>query len=120
MTVYRDSADWLRNGVQSGHMVSDNLDELHEIAAKLGLASRYWQPLCLTPHWQLPERLQAEAAALGVIYLERAEFTRMVGRINAELDAQRRRKPDRKPELSARQQQSRKPRDDAPAQQSLL
>lgn len=91
--IYRDSADWLRNGVQSGHMVSEDLDALHAMAKQLELAPRYWQGDCLTPHYQLPERLQAQADALGVVHLDRQSFEQMVERINHRLSQKQR--PDR-------------------------
>lgn len=120
MTAYRDSADWLRNGVQSGHLISDDLEELHALAEKLGLAERYWMGDCLTPHYQLPERLQSEADALGVIYLERAAFTARVRQVNARLEARTRgegRSPSsnrRKPEAPLRHATT------TPLQQELL
>jgi len=82
MTAYRDDADWLRNGVRSGHLVADTIDELHSLARQLELADRYFQRDAMTPHYQLPVGLQSAADALGVVHLARPAFHQMVGRIN--------------------------------------
>lgn len=81
MAAYRDSADWLRSGVRSGHLVCDTRGELLALAKQLELPDRYFQPYAMLPHYQLPVAYQEAADALGVIFLEREAFTRMVGRI---------------------------------------
>lgn len=117
--IYRDSADWLRNGVQSGHLVSDDLDALHAIARKLDLHDRFWQGHCLTPHYQLPQHLQAEADRLGVIYLDRAAFTEMVARIGHRLTLKQH--PGRTPLRPGKRGQGRPPPPaSAPEQPRLL
>lgn len=117
--IYRDSADWLRNGVQSGHMVSDDLDALHAMARKLDLHDRFWQGHCLTPHYQLPDYLQPEADRLGVIYLDRATFIEMVARIGHRLTLKQR--PGRTPIRTDRRGQGRPPASpSAPEQARLL
>lgn len=81
MAAYRDSADWLRNGVRSGHLIADSKEELQALVQQLELSPRFNFPHAMLPHYQLPVAYQEAADALGVIPLEREAFTRMAGRV---------------------------------------
>jgi hypothetical protein len=81
MACYRDSADWLRSGERSGHLVADSPAELTAMAAALELPDRLYHPHTVVTHYQLPVGYHERADALGVIFLERAAFTRQLDRV---------------------------------------
>lgn len=93
MAAYRDSAAWGTPEEPRGHLIADSLDELHAVAAQLGLTNKHFMAGCLTPHYQLPERLQADANVIGVIFLNQPAFMRKVGQVSDALSAADRRSP---------------------------
>jgi len=126
MAAYRDSADWLRNGIRSGHLICDSRAELLALAAQLELPERFFQSYAMLPHYQLPVAYQEAADALGVTCLERAAYTRMVGRVSERWDAAergQRKPPSPSPRPARTEPPPRKSADAetrAPEQQSLL
>lgn len=57
----------------SCHLFSDNLDELHAFARRIGLRREWFQQVNRLPHYDLNESRREKAVACGVIELSRRE-----------------------------------------------
>lgn len=71
MSVYVDDAVVLWRGQRWAHMMADSLDELHAMAAKLGLPRRAFQNKTSGAHYDLTATLRSEAIALGAVPISR-------------------------------------------------
>lgn len=78
MTVYVDDLaeyGWVLRGrqVPSCHLFTDtaDLEELHAIAAKIGMQRRWFQDKRSAPHYDLTPSRRAAAVALGVVAVDR-------------------------------------------------
>lgn len=62
------------------HMVADSLDELHEMAAQVGMRLEWFQdaPKASHPHYDLNEQRRALALELGAVYLPSRVLARAV------------------------------------------
>lgn len=89
MAIYVDTPRWNRDHGPSGHMVGDSMEELHEIARKLDLPTKYFLPFAVIPHYQLPASERAAAIAHGAVALERTAFMREAERIRRSLRCNR-------------------------------
>ncbi len=74
--VYVDKA---RNGFRRMvmcHMIGDTVEELHAMAARIGLKREWFQspPLASVPHYDVALGRRREALKLGAIELDRREF----------------------------------------------
>ncbi len=67
MTVYVDTARHPFRGYVMCHMVADSLEELHDMAAQIGMERRWFQapPKASHPHYDIPEHKRARAISLG-------------------------------------------------------
>lgn len=81
MSVYVDSLvgwGWKMRGqyVKSCHMIADSLDELHAMAAAIGMKRAWFQgpPKSRMPHYDLTASRRAAAVAMGAIECSRREF----------------------------------------------
>jgi uncharacterized protein DUF4031 len=87
MAVYLD--DW-RQSARLGsvddrwsHLVADDEDELHEFATRLGMRREWYQHKRARPHqghYDVPERIRAEALALGATPVSWRDLGRMLRR----------------------------------------
>ena len=59
------------------HMLADTLDELHAMAARLGLRRSWFQPKS-TPHYDLSKTKRALAIQLGAIEIEREKTVELI------------------------------------------
>ncbi len=71
MTVYVDDPIWPFRGMVMCHMVADSLDELHEMAERIGMKREWFQdlPKASHPHYDLNEERRAHALELGAVYV---------------------------------------------------
>ena len=91
MTVYLD--DW-RQRARLGpvddrwsHLVADSDDELHAFAARLGMRRAWFQSDPRRPHrahYDVPDRLRAEALALGAVAVTWRQVGAMIRRRRAD------------------------------------
>lgn len=73
MTVLIDAPLWPAHGTLWSHLVSDlSLDELHDFAARAGVARRAFD----LDHYDVPEGRFAELVSLGAVPTERREIVR--------------------------------------------
>jgi len=71
MSVYVDDAITLWRGRRWAHMMADTLEELHAMAARLGLPRRAFQDKRSGAHYDLTEELRTEALRLGAVAISR-------------------------------------------------
>ena len=71
MTVYVDDAISLWRGQRWAHLMADGLDELHAMAAQLGLPRRAFQDRPSGAHYDVTVEMRARALALGVSPISR-------------------------------------------------
>jgi len=84
LTVYVD--DWRQRATirtredRWSHLVADDADELHAMAARLGIPRRGYQRHRRSPalnHYDLPERLRLQAIELGAVAITWRELGRL-------------------------------------------
>jgi hypothetical protein len=63
-----------KNG--SCHLTSDNLDELHEFARRLGLKRAWFQERSSAPHYDLSPAKREQALKLGAVFVSAREQAR--------------------------------------------
>ena len=88
MSVYVDvlrDFGWKIRGrrVRNAHLIADSLEELHELASRIGLRREWFQPKSF-PHYDLTPKRRERAIAAGAIALERDAFIRTLQRIREE------------------------------------
>ena len=64
--VYVDDAQINWRGRRWSHLVADRADELHRVAAQLGLRREWAQERGRTLHYDLPDELRRRAIDLGL------------------------------------------------------
>ena len=71
MTVYVDDAVHLWREQRWAHLMADTLEELHAMAARLGLPRRAFQNKTSGAHYDVPSDLRERAIALGAVAISR-------------------------------------------------
>ena len=71
MTVYVDDAVHLWRDQRWAHLMADTLEELHAMAARLGLPRRAFQNKTSGAHYDVPSDLRERAIALGAVAISR-------------------------------------------------
>lgn len=71
MSVYVDDAVTLWRGRRWAHLMADTLDELHALAAAIGLPRRAFQDRRSGAHYDVDEALRARAISLGAVAISR-------------------------------------------------
>jgi len=71
MTVYVDDAVTQWRGQRWAHLMADTLDELHAMAAQLGMPRRAFQDKTSGAHYDVTVELREEALRLGAVAISR-------------------------------------------------
>lgn len=71
MSVYVDAPVWGYGRMVMCHMVADSLDELHAMAARIGIERRWFQDKPSAQHYDVCKSKRALAVAAGAIELDR-------------------------------------------------
>ena len=71
MTVYVDDAVTWWRGQRWAHLMADTLDELHAMAAQLGMPRRAFQDKPSGAHYDVTVELRQQALRLGVQAISR-------------------------------------------------
>jgi hypothetical protein len=71
MTVYVDDAVTLWRGQRWAHLMADTLDELHAMAAQLGIPRRAFQDKPSGAHYDVTPELREQALRLGAVAISR-------------------------------------------------
>lgn len=66
------------------HMIADSLDELHEMAARIGLRRSWFQGAGSMPHYDVMEVTRQKAVAAGAIELGRRLYVLQMRKIRGE------------------------------------
>jgi hypothetical protein len=84
MTVYVDDMAAQYGRMVMFHMVADTDEELHEMAAKIGVARR-WHQKAGTPHshYDICKGKRTQAVALGAVEVDRAGLAAVIKRKRA-------------------------------------
>lgn len=84
MAVYVDPLmdfGWIRRGIptRNCHLFADSieLDELHELAARIGMPRMSFQPHPKAPHYDLDPPMRERALAAGAIAVDRRSAVRL-------------------------------------------
>jgi hypothetical protein len=71
MAVYIDNAKNPYGRMKMCHMLADTIEELHEMADKLGLKRKWFQGAASTPHYDICLAKRDQALALGAVVADR-------------------------------------------------
>lgn len=88
MTVYVDDAVTLWRDRRWAHLMADTLDELHAMAAALGMPRRAFQDKTSGAHYDVDSDLRERAIALGAVPISRHADRALVRRVIARAKAQ--------------------------------
>ena len=85
MAVYLDKAKNKYRGMVMCHMLADTPAELHEMAAKIGIKSQWFQPAS-SPHYDVCLMRRKVALSLGAIEIDRRQVVKLIKRIRSQPD----------------------------------
>ena len=88
MTVYVDDAVTLWRDRRWAHLMADRLEELHAMAAALGMPRRAFQDKTSGAHYDVDSDLRERAIALGAVPISRHVDRALVRRVIARAKAQ--------------------------------
>ena len=80
MSIYVDSAFLPYRRMKMCHMLADTLDELHEMADKIGVARRHFQADASASHYDICKSKRARAVKYGAIEINRHEVGELLRR----------------------------------------
>ena len=88
MSVYVDDAVTLWRGQRWAHLMADTLDELHAMAARLGIPRRAFQNKTSGAHYDVTAVLREQAIAGGAVAISRHQDRERVKAVIARAKAQ--------------------------------
>jgi hypothetical protein len=87
VTVYVDGARNRLGRMLCCHMVADELDELHAMAAAIGMRRVWFQAHASTPHYDVSLTRRQLALELGAVEVDRRGMALLCRRLRAPLQA---------------------------------
>lgn len=87
MSVYVDKAQNRFCRMKMCHMLADSIQELHEMADRLGL-KREWYQSRSTPHYDLSKTKRVLALKLGAIEIENLKVVEIIRKYRANSNEQ--------------------------------
>jgi Protein of unknown function (DUF4031) len=87
MSVYVDQAVHRFRHTLMCHMLADSPEELHEMAARIGMARKWYQREASTPHYDISKEMRSAAIAAGAIEVDRRGLVAIIRRVRATLRA---------------------------------
>jgi hypothetical protein len=91
MAVYIDSARNPLGRMIMCHMVADTIEELHEMADKIGMLRQWFQPYSF-PHYDVCLKRRGDALKAGAIEVDRRQLVAVMRRIRTAHCSERRRR----------------------------
>jgi hypothetical protein len=73
VSVYVDACEWPYGRMMMCHMIADDVDALHAMADRIGVARRWFQ-YARYPHYDICKSKRALAVKFGAIEIGRREF----------------------------------------------
>lgn len=85
MAVYVDSSKHRHGRMIMCHMIADSLDELHQMAARIGVARRHFQcpPKARNPHYDICKANRAKAIEYGALEVTSRKIVEVGRRLRA-------------------------------------
>lgn len=83
MPVYVDRARHAYRSMVMCHMVADTAEELHAMAARIGVERRWFQANASFPHYDICRSKRALAIRCGAIEIDRRELVAVMRRVRA-------------------------------------
>lgn len=77
MAVYVDNGKWKYGRMLMCHMLADTVEELHEMAKKLGLKQEWFQEKS-TPHYDICQSKRKLAIKCGAIEIDRYKVVEII------------------------------------------
>lgn len=74
MSVYVDAENLKFRNMIMCHMIADSVDELHDMALKIGLKKEWFQANSSFPHYDISLSVKKKALELGAIEVSRREL----------------------------------------------
>ena len=81
MAVYVDKARMPYRRMKMCHMIADNLDELHDMATKIGVDHKWFQGNASFPHFDICQSKRELALEHGAIEVTNRELVQAMRRI---------------------------------------
>lgn len=78
MPVYVDKAVNPYRRMRMSHLLADTLDELHAMAARVGLKREWFQDAGKTPHYDLCQAKRRLAIAAGAVEIDRRQTVQVI------------------------------------------
>lgn len=83
MAVYVDSVFIPFRRMLMCHMIADTLEELHEMAEKIGMRREWFQASASFPHYDVAKGRREDAIRFGAVVLPRKEYFAVVDKLRA-------------------------------------
>ena len=83
MSVYVDHSENILGRMKMCHMMADTEEELHAMAARIGLKREWFQPKS-SPHYDVSKEKRALAVKYGAKEVNRRELVAVIQRLRAE------------------------------------
>lgn len=81
MAVYVDQSVYKYRRMVMCHMLADTLEELHQMADKIGVDRRWFQQDASTPHYDICKSKRVLAVKHGAIEVSRKELVAVIRRL---------------------------------------
>ena len=82
MAVYVDKGKRPYRGMLMSHLMADTIEELHQIAAAIGLRREWYQPKS-TPHYDVCQAKRALAIQQGAIEIDNRKVVELIRKFRA-------------------------------------
>ena len=83
MTVYVDKAIHKYRRMIMCHMMADTIEELHDMADKIGVNKKWFQSKASSPHYDICKSKRALAVFHGVKEVSRRELVEVIRKIRS-------------------------------------
>jgi hypothetical protein len=80
MTVYVDNAKNPLGRMKMCHMLADTVEELHEMAARIGLKREWFQDHARHPHYDICQSKRRAAIEAGAVELSNHQLAKLLQR----------------------------------------
>lgn len=81
MTVYVDKSIHKYRRMIMCHMIADTVNELHDMASKIGINRKWFQSKASSPHYDICKSKRAQAVELGAIEVDRKGMINIIRRL---------------------------------------